>query len=287
MWIQVPLHSHRSRSHRRRSLSIIECVTELPQEYVLLENKLDKVKAMYETFLRLSRSFSHSDYDPSIAESVNVAVGKLNELVGRRPSADEVPSPRPVANGVHQRAQTGEEVVPRTLAHAFARASQATAIQLGEHEPLGAALNKLSHSHDRIGNARLKMETDVNARFVQPWSAALNSNVQFAVKAKKVLAQARLAFDQAKMKLKNAKPDKLAHAQEELAHAEEAFNTALKDAQYKIRLVVESPEILRNLSDLVNAQLAFYKEAFEALSELAPEIDELQVTQEALFRNAQ
>jgi hypothetical protein len=34
----------------------------------------------------------------------------------------------------------------------------------------------------------------------------------------------------------------------------------------------------------VTAQLAFHKEAYEALAELAPEIDEIQVTQEALYR---
>lgn len=44
------------------------------------------------------------------------------------------------------------------------------------------------------------------------------------------------------------------------------------------------PEPLRNLAELVNAQLAFYKEAHEILAELAPEIDEMQVQQEALYR---
>ncbi|CAJ0746604.1 11583_t:CDS:1, partial [Entrophospora sp. SA101] len=43
------------------------------------------------------------------------------------------------------------------------------------------------------------------------------------------------------------------------------------------------PEPLLNLSDLVNAQLAFHKEAYEILRELAPEIDDIHVTQEALY----
>ncbi len=44
------------------------------------------------------------------------------------------------------------------------------------------------------------------------------------------------------------------------------------------------PEPLRNLSDLVNIQLAFFKDGYETLQALAPEIDEMQVTQQALFR---
>jgi hypothetical protein len=44
------------------------------------------------------------------------------------------------------------------------------------------------------------------------------------------------------------------------------------------------PEPLRNLAELVTAQLAFYKEAHETLAELAPEIDEMQVQQETLYR---
>ncbi|CAJ0920034.1 4141_t:CDS:2, partial [Entrophospora sp. SA101] len=45
----------------------------------------------------------------------------------------------------------------------------------------------------------------------------------------------------------------------------------------------KTPEPLLNLSDLVNAQLAFHKEAYEILRELAPEIDDIHVTQEALY----
>jgi hypothetical protein len=45
--------------------------------------------------------------------------------------------------------------------------------------------------------------------------------------------------------------------------------------------VLESPEPLRNLAELVAAQMEFHKKAHEILSELAPIIDGLQVEQEA------
>jgi hypothetical protein len=47
-----------------------------------------------------------------------------------------------------------------------------------------------------------------------------------------------------------------------------------------MKQVLDTPEPLRNLAELVAAQLEFHKKAYEILSDLAPEIDQLQVEQE-------
>lgn len=44
--------------------------------------------------------------------------------------------------------------------------------------------------------------------------------------------------------------------------------------------VLDTPEPLRNLADLIAAQLEFHKKSYEILSELAPTVDALQVEQE-------
>lgn len=44
--------------------------------------------------------------------------------------------------------------------------------------------------------------------------------------------------------------------------------------------VLDTPEPLRNLADLIAAQLEFHKRSYEILSELAPVVDGLQVEQE-------
>lgn len=44
--------------------------------------------------------------------------------------------------------------------------------------------------------------------------------------------------------------------------------------------VLDSPEPLRNLSELLAAQIEYHKKAYEALSELAPVIDGLQTEQD-------
>lgn len=50
--------------------------------------------------------------------------------------------------------------------------------------------------------------------------------------------------------------------------------------------VLDTPEPLRNLADLIAAQLEYHKRAYEILSELAPEIDQLQVEQESNYRKS-
>lgn len=48
--------------------------------------------------------------------------------------------------------------------------------------------------------------------------------------------------------------------------------------------VLDTPEPLRNLADLIAAQLEFHKKAYDILSELAPVVDGLQVEQEVRRR---
>lgn len=45
--------------------------------------------------------------------------------------------------------------------------------------------------------------------------------------------------------------------------------------------VLDTPEPLRNLAELISAQMEYHKKAYEILSELAPTIEGLQVEQEA------
>ena len=50
------------------------------------------------------------------------------------------------------------------------------------------------------------------------------------------------------------------------------------------RQTLDTPEPLRNIADLIAAQLEYHKKAYEILSELAPVVDGLQVEHEASYR---
>lgn len=50
--------------------------------------------------------------------------------------------------------------------------------------------------------------------------------------------------------------------------------------------VLDTPEPLRNLAELIAAQVEFHKKAYEILADLAPVIDQLQVDQEVRIRGS-
>ncbi|KAJ3058253.1 hypothetical protein HDU98_005651, partial [Podochytrium sp. JEL0797] len=150
-----------------------------------------------------------------------------------------------------------------------------------------AALKKFADTHNRVGEARVKMADEITARFHQPYTTTLNQLIGHAMKARRSVVAVRLNYDAARAKAKSphAKPEDEAKHRAEMESTEDEFVSVVDDAMAKMKLVVESTEPLKNLSDLVAAELAYFKTAHEALAELSPEVDELQVTNEALLRH--
>lgn len=64
--------------------------------------------------------------------------------------------------------------------------------------------------------------------------------------------------------------------------SEDDFVNAVESAMEKMKLVVRNGDALQNLADLCAAQLAYHKTCYETMKELSPEIDELQVTRDAM-----
>ncbi|ORX90327.1 hypothetical protein K493DRAFT_265954 [Basidiobolus meristosporus CBS 931.73] len=251
-------------------------ITELPQEYLELEKRVDAIRNVHVNLLKVTRVFMSENYDypAQIQDSiVDVSRSLVKEF-------------KHVALGENEQEGLVAEEPPKTLSHALARASAQGAEEVGLEEPLGAALFKYSTTQEKLGAERMKMDNDIMKRFIQPFNTTLNNNIQFAMKARKRVYAARLNLDAFKTNMKNSKPEKIEAIKLEVEQAEEELHVALDEAMGMMKSVIETPEPLRNLADLVAAQLAYYKQGFELLSEIAPEIDEMQVTQEALYRNS-
>ncbi|KAI8838079.1 hypothetical protein BC829DRAFT_41230 [Chytridium lagenaria] len=247
-------------------------ITELPAKYRELEEKVDRIKGLHESLLKVSVNYtkSHYDYEPLLSETAYDFATNISDRVNTLTGAAPVVS---------------KEEIPRSLSHAFAKAASGNAEAIGTEEPLGAALRRFSTIHERVGNARLKLDNDATAKFHQPFTTTLNQTIAHAMKARRHVQAARLNYDAARARLKTARPEREEAARAEMEATEDEFVAAVDDAMSKMTLVVESPEPLKNLADLVATQLAYFKEAYEALAELSPEIDELQVTNEALLRH--
>ena len=95
---------------------------------------------------------------------------------------------------------------PKTFSHAIARASLASSQLLQQHsgnngeDPLAAALEKYALASERVGEARLAQDSQIQSRFLAGWSTTLNTNLMFATRARKSVENSRLMLDSAKAK---------------------------------------------------------------------------------------
>ena len=153
----------------------------------------------------------------------------------------------------------------------------------------------------------------IQSRFLAGWTTTLNTNIQFATKARKAVENSRLLLDSTKTAKKSQVIGRGMNPDDETALGEEAraeieakeddFVSHVEEAQGVMKnvrssgtgtnstdtnqtKVLDTPEPLRNLADLIAAQLEYHKKAYEILSELAPEIDQLQVDQESSYRTS-
>jgi hypothetical protein len=144
---------------------------------------------------------------------------------------------------------------PKTFHHAMARASLAGSQTLHQQhtgageDPLATALEKYALAMERVGEARLAQDTQVQSRFLAGWNTTLNTNILFATRARRAVEKARLTLDAVKARVKgttwkmagagpasprSAEPhdehELSPEAQEEIEKAEDEFVTQTEEA---------------------------------------------------------
>lgn len=106
-------------------------------------------------------------------------------------------------------APSSSRLQPKTFSHAIARASLASSQILSEHlsgsgeDPLATALEKYAVASERVGEARLAQDSQIQSRFLAAWSTTLNTTLTFATRARRNVENARLMLDAAKAKSKS------------------------------------------------------------------------------------
>ena len=78
-------------------------------------------------------------------------------------------------------------------------------------------------------------------------------------KARKKVQSVRLTYDAFRARVKSARPEHADAARQEMEAAEDEFVAAVDEAMGKMKIVVESPEPLKCLADLVAIQLQYFK----------------------------
>ncbi|KAI8988533.1 Bin/amphiphysin/Rvs domain for vesicular trafficking-domain-containing protein [Mycotypha africana] len=275
------------RQYAQEKLGTAESITELPQEYKELEKKVDALRSVHTNLLKVSRTFNSSSYDypVQIQESligISNTVTREFQHLALSSAADRAAG----STNTNSTAQDKPNEEPKTLLHGLSRVAAEGAQNIGVDEPYGTALYKYATITEKIADARVHMDRDIVEKFNKPMQTTVNTTIEQAMKARRNVQSIRLSLDACKAKYRSARPEKLEAARLEVEQAEDQFVAAVEEATNLMKAALENPEPFRNLADLVQAQLQYFKQAQELLSDLAPELDEIQVTQESLYRNS-
>ncbi|KAK4454316.1 BAR domain-containing family protein [Podospora aff. communis PSN243] len=299
---QVTPFASRTFQYTKEQLGQAEDKTQLPPDYIDLEKRVDALKAVHQKMLAVTSQYANEPYDypPNIKETFQDLGRTVSEKVNLLSTATS-----PAEAQAALTAPPTAKPQPKTFAHAIARASLAGSQTLHQQhtgageDPLATALEKYALAQERVGEARLAQDAQIQSRFLAGWNTTLNTNISFATRARKNVEKARLTLDAVKARVKGttwkiggAAPavhddhELSNEAQEEIEKAEDDFVTHTEEAVGVMKNVLDTPEPLRNLAELIAAQMEYHKKAYEILSELAPVIDGLQVEQEASYRKS-
>ncbi|KAK5175889.1 BAR domain-containing protein [Saxophila tyrrhenica] len=268
--------------------------TDLPHDYVELETRIEALKNTHQKLLAATAQYASESYDypANLRESfqdLGKSIGEKVNLLSKAGSAAEAqaaitapPSAKPQ---------------PKTFNHAIARASlsgsqtiaMATPQGSTEPDPLSQGLEKIAIAEEKVGEARLEQDEKIQGKFLAGWSATLNQNIKSADKARTAVQNARLSLDAAKGKAAAGGRHEESYTEDQrksIEAAEDAFVEKVDEATSIMRNVLDTPEPLRNLVELLRAQQEFHQRAADILEEVGSNVMELQQQQEAEYRKA-
>lgn len=199
------------------------------------------------------------DYPPNIKETFQDLGRTVSEKVTLLSSAT---SPQEAQAALV--APPSAKPQPKTFSHAIARASLSSSQTLHQNhtgageDPLATALEKYALAMERLGEARLSQDAQIQSRFLAGWNTTLNTNIMFATRARKNVEKSRLSLDAVKAHVKgntfkfpgqqanrDASQDEhelSAEAQEEIEKAEDEFVTQTEEAVGVMKNVSYQPQ---------------------------------------------
>ncbi|KAG4302088.1 hypothetical protein PCK1_001647 [Pneumocystis canis] len=243
---------------------LVRNLTELPEEYLELEQIINNLKAVHTKLLSVTSTYNNESYDypanlrETFSEFSKTIQEKVHNLAGAQSATDvQAAIMKPTTKSA-----------PKTLNHALSRAALASSEVLDTSNPLKNFLLAYSDAQNKIGNARLKQDHLISSSFNECLNSNLNTIFQYASKARKNVHATRLSLDTIKSSAKTAKPEKQEQIQRDIEHAEDVFVTAVEDAIQIMKSTLETLELTLQFKELISAQLSFHKDAYEILSSL-------------------
>lgn len=261
----------------------VEDITELPQEYLDLERRVDGLRTAHLNVLKVAKVYDSQayDYPVHLQESVTELGGSIAHNLSYWAAAATKGTNLPQPAVAEKPAE-----VHKTLPHALSRAAAAGAGDVGPGR-LASVLKTVAVVENQVGVARITQDEEISKNFIQPWSATLHSSLQAAMKSRANVKSARIHLDACRGTLKGATGGpKQEQARLEVEAAEEKLVNTTEEAINLMRSVLENPEPIKNLAALIKAQQAFHAAAADSLAAVQGELEEASVQAEAEYRKS-
>ncbi|POW03527.1 hypothetical protein PSTT_11009 [Puccinia striiformis] len=242
-------------------------VTELPEEYKDLERRVDALRNTHASLLRVAKVYESEPYDypTQINESVTETATNISHTLTSWAAAATK--------------ELGSTNSPNPN-HDPSNGNNITGL-------MAKVLKSYAIVQARIGDQRLVQDEAIQSGFLQPWQSSLNLGLQAAMKSRQNVRSARLALDAARLAQKNAaEGPKKEQARIEVDNAEEKLVAATEEAIELMKRVLDDPEPIRAIAQLVKAQQAYHSAANDALQGLIGEVEDAAVSAEAEFRKS-
>lgn len=188
------------------------------------------------------------DYPPNIRESFTDLGKSISEKVQLLSHASS-----PAEAQAAFTAPPSAKPQPKTFNHAIARASLASSQLLAQssgssEDPLATALERYALAEEKVGEARLAQDHAIQARFLAGWNTTLNTNIQFATKARRAVENSRLILDSTKASKKSQVIGRGQNPDDETALSEEARSEIEAKEDDFISQVEEAQGVMKNVS---------------------------------------
>ncbi|CDR36934.1 CYFA0S01e05688g1_1 [Cyberlindnera fabianii] len=259
----------------------IEDISELPEEYILLEKKVDALRQVYKKVLAITATYEIESYDypPNIQESVSDLSKTLAEkFKGLQKATTAAEAEKALTSSSTDPLAS----LPKTLAHEISKAAKQShdnLIQFGEENALSKVLLKFSEAQSKIGTKRLEQDQMIITEFNKKLQDALDKNFQETQSNRKKVEAARLNFDTLRYEVK-INPEKQESLQGQLDTYEDELVNATTVAVQSMKKLIEPAESV-NLIILFNKiQLQYHKAAAAELESLIKDLEAVPLDEE-------
>ncbi|TID30756.1 hypothetical protein CANINC_000672 [Pichia inconspicua] len=245
-------------------------ISELPQEYKDLENRVDEILKFYKKVLEITRTYEIESYDyPNHIKENVIDYGKLiNEKISELSKANSTSEAEKVLlSGRKDR-------TPVTFAHTFATKLNSVNID----GSLGEAIKKISEIEIKIGNERLEQDNLIINEFNKKIEDLIKVEFQKCYELREKVLDARLNFDTVRAEIKaNGETEEL---NKKLEEKEDELVSATEVAVESMKELIKPLDSINLMKILFKIQLNYHKNVATQLEGLIDSLEGVEVDED-------